>query len=176
MASTRFPGHGPLTMRALPWHIWGRHRAPGSPLADLFINGKWKQGSGAREGRVMVSMTQFTTTHLADLPGIWSASERLGEELARIEGAVGVLTYFRPARRQVGSLSIWSEDRGLSTFVGLPYHVDIMKKYRTRGLPIRSAKWWADDVRIATAMMEGLHMLDNSPLRRVVHTPQNSNG
>ncbi|MFQ6392818.1 hypothetical protein ACLMAJ_05155 [Nocardia sp. KC 131] len=116
----------------------------------------------------MISMTQYTTSQVTDIPAIWRASERLGDQLAQIDGAVGVLTYIRPARRQVGSLSIWADDRGLAKFMGLPYHVEIMKKYRPRGLPIRSAKWWSDEFGIGAAMMESMRMLDSSEERRVV--------
>lgn len=116
----------------------------------------------------MISMTQYTTTQVTDVPAIWRASERLGDQLAMIDGAVGVLTYFRPAHRQVGSLSIWADDRGLAKFMGLPYHVEIMRKYRPRGLPIRSAKWWTEEFRIGVALMEGLQLLDDHDERRVV--------
>ncbi|MEV6428138.1 hypothetical protein [Nocardia sp. NPDC051463] len=155
--------------RRLPWQTWRRHRAPGSSLADLVLNSKWKSGTAARAGGpFMISMTQYTTTRATDIPAIWRASERLGDQLAMIDGAVGVLTYFRPARRQVGSLSIWADDRGLAKFMGLPYHVEIMRKYRPRGLPIRSAKWWTEEFRIGAAMMEGLQLLDDHDERRVV--------
>ncbi|WP_227980122.1 hypothetical protein [Nocardia spumae] len=157
---------------ALPWQAWRRYRTPGSPLADLVLNSAWKAGPMAEAGGpFMISLTQFTTTHIADVPDIWRASERLGDQLAQIDGAVGVLTYIRPWRRQVGSLSIWADERGLSTFIGLPYHVEIMRKYKTRGLPIRSAKWWAGEFRIGAAMMASLRMLDSHPGRRVTGAP-----
>lgn len=120
----------------------------------------------------MISMTQYTTRHARDIPAIWRASEELGDQLARIEGAVGVLTYFRPVRRQVGSLSIWVDGKGLAEFMGLPDHVRIMRKYRPRGLPIRSAKWWADDLDVGAAMMASLRLLDTDPERRVVRPRQ----
>ncbi len=153
-----------------PWRAWQRHRTPGSSPTDLVLNSKWKAGPmGDAEGPFMISLTQFTTTHLTDIPDIWRASERLGNQLARIDGAVGVLTYIRPGRRQVGSLSIWAEERGLSAFMKLPYHVEIMQKYKTRGLPIRSAKWWAGEFRIGPALMESLRMLDSHPEKRRVN-------
>ncbi|MEV5652451.1 hypothetical protein AB0L57_29740 [Nocardia sp. NPDC052254] len=157
---------------APPWRVWQRHRMPGSSPVDLVLNSDWKPGPARdAEGPFMISLTQFTTTHIADIPDIWRASERLGNQLAQIEGAVGVLTYIRPMRRQVGSLSIWTDQRGLSKFIGLPYHVEIMRKYKTRGLPIRSATWWTGEYRIGPALMESLRMLDSDPGRRVSGAP-----
>ncbi|MGW0246815.1 hypothetical protein ACWDYH_09275 [Nocardia goodfellowii] len=113
-------------------------------------------------------MTQYTTKHVTDIPAIWRASERLGDQLALIEGAVGVLTYFRPVRRQVGSLSIWADDKGLAEFMSLPEHVQIMRTYRPRGLPIRSAQWWSEELDVGAALLESLRMLDTNPDRRRV--------
>jgi hypothetical protein len=147
---------------------WSNHRASGLPLADLVLNSHWKDGPATQaEGPFMISVTQYTTNHIGDIPDIWRASESLGDQLAKIDGAVGVMTYIQLGRRRVGSISIWANDRGLAKFIGLPDHVDIMNKYRPRGLPIRSAKWWTDEYRIGAALTQGLKMLDKYQERRI---------
>ncbi|WP_194814895.1 hypothetical protein [Nocardia sp. XZ_19_385] len=176
MELTRTPKRNLLDIR-LPWQTWWRRRAAGSPLADLVLNSGWKPGRAIPAGGpLMISMTQYTIKHPTDIPAIWRASERLGDQLAQIEGAVGVLTYFRPARRQVGSLSIWADDKGLAEFMSLPDHVQIMRRYRPRGLPIRSAQWWSEELDIGAALMESLRMLDTDQDRRRVraHRPSES--
>jgi len=115
----------------------------------------------------MVSFTQFTPKRVADVLDIWRAGDRLGDQLAKIGGAVGVMGYLQPGRRHVGSLSVWTEEQGLAMFMGLPYHVEIMRKYRPRGLPLRSAKWWSDDFQVGPAMAEGQRLLDEHRERRV---------
>ncbi len=116
----------------------------------------------------MISFTQYTPKRISDVPDIWRAGDRLGDELAEIGGAVGVMTYLQPVRRHIGSLSVWTEEHGLlATFMGLPYHVEIMRKYRPRGLPLRSAKWWSDDFQVGPAMAEGQRLLDEHRERRV---------
>ncbi|MEV0075595.1 hypothetical protein AB0H58_04205 [Nocardia neocaledoniensis] len=116
----------------------------------------------------MISVTQYTPTRLTDLPDIWWAAESLGDQLVQIDGAVGVMTYLRPGRRHLGSMSIWTDDRGLKEFIKLPDHVEIMRKYRPRGLPLRSVTWWSGELQIDAAITEGLRILDNDGRQRVV--------
>lgn len=142
-------------------------RAPS--VRDFRLCTAWKPGPMASAlGPFMLSFTQFTPHRLGDLFGIWRASDRLGDELVEIDGACGVLTYLQPGRRRVGSLSAWTEEAGLAAFVGLPYHREIMRRYRPRGLPLRSAKWWAEEFDLSPAMATGQSLLDASAERRVV--------
>lgn len=144
------------------------HRAAGSSLRNLRLYATWKPGPASRNpGPFMISFTQFTPKRVADVLDIWRAGDRLGHQLAKIGGAVGVMGYLQPGRRHVGSLSVWTEEQGLAMFMGLPYHVEIMRKYRPRGLPLRSAKWWSDEFQVGLAMAEGQRLLDEHPERRV---------
>lgn len=153
--------------------LWKHHRRSGLPLSEMVVSSRWKTGPAAgAQGPFMISVTQYTPGHLSDVLDIWRASEALGDELVEIDGAVGVMTYAQPGRRHVGSISIWTDDKGLGKFIRLPYHVEIMNKYRPRGLPIRSAKWWADDFRISEALSESLRMLDDQPDSRRVNRPK----
>ncbi|GAB2554488.1 hypothetical protein [Nocardia heshunensis] len=136
----------------------------------LVLATAWKRGPGrVSQGPFMISVTQYTPRHLADGVDIWRASSRLADELVGIEGAVGVSAYARPFRRDVGSISIWTDETGLETFIGLPYHVEIMNRYRPRGLPIRSATWWSREARVSAALREGLRMLDTHRDRRRIN-------
>ena len=152
---------------------WAHHRDSGRSLSALVINSRWKRGPASNSGGpFMVSLTQYTPRHLTDVADIWRASEKLGDQLAEIDGAVGVMTYVQPGRRHVGSLSIWADDNGLTQFIKLPYHLEIMDKYRPRGLPIRSAKWWTSEFRVHAALNHSLQMLDTENERRRVVGPK----
>lgn len=176
---TSFPSLA-MTTRQLPWtdvrdapwlllQSWRRHLTAGSSPADFTLGLGWKKGPHAgTTGPFMISVTQYTPKRLSDLPDIWLAAESLGDQLVQLDGAVGVMTYLRPGRRHLGSMSIWTDDRGLKEFVKLPDHIEIMRKYRPRGLPLRSATWWTDTPEIDAAITEGLRILDNDPQRRVV--------
>lgn len=169
MEATQIPWRNLLNTPRLLGRTWRHHRASGLPLVDLVLKSRWRSGPAAQdEGPFMISVTQYIPKRIADLPDIWRASESLGDQLAKIDGAVGIMTYMQPGRRHIGSISIWADDKGLAKFMSLPYHVEIMHKYRPRGLPIRSAKWWSDEFRIGTALIEGLQMLDSHQERRVV--------
>lgn len=147
---------------------WRHHRATGAQLKDLSLHTTWKSGPAAPgPGPFMLSYTQYTPKRITDVPDIWRAADRLGDQLAQISGAVGVMTYLQPARRHVGSLSVWTEERALATFMGLPYHVEIMRRYRPRGLPLRSAKWWSDEFHVGAAMADGRRLLDEHREHRV---------
>ncbi|MFD4444548.1 hypothetical protein ACFWPK_32695 [Nocardia sp. NPDC058519] len=171
MTTRQFPW---TDVRDAPWLLlqsWRRHLTSGSPAVDFTFGLGWKQGPHAHaEGPFMISVTQYTPTRLTDLPDIWLAAESLGDQLIQIDGAVGVMTYLRPGRRHLGSMSIWADDRGLKDFIKLPDHVEIMRKYRPRGLPLRSATWWSDELEVSAAVTEGLRILDNDQQQRVVRS------
>jgi hypothetical protein len=157
----------------LLWRSCREHAAAGSPSRDFRLLAGWKPGPAAgAAGPLMISLTQFTPHRLADLFDIWRRADCLGDELVELDGACGVLTYFQPGRRCVGSLSAWTEEGGLAAFVGLPDHREVMRRYRPRGLPLRSAKWWADELRIGPALAAGQRLLDASRDRRVTLPPK----
>ncbi|MEU6562951.1 hypothetical protein [Nocardia nova] len=148
---------------------WRRHRADGAELSDLTVTTTWADGPSAlAPGPYLFSLTQFTPTRVTDVLPIWLAGTSLADQLVRIDEAVGVMTYIRPARHgQVGSLSVWTGPEGLETFMSLPDHIEIMNKYRPRGLPVRSATWWSDHLDADAAVREGLRLLDTHDTRRV---------
>ena len=158
-------GHLPQLL----WHSWTRNRGNGGRPADLAITMRWKPGPAAHAaGPYMFSLTQFTPAKGTDVPAIWLAGTSLGDQLVRLDGAVGVTTYIRPGRdRQVGSLSVWSDPSGLEVFMALPDHIEIMNKYRPRGLPVRSATWWFGDLDVDAAVVRGIRLLDTHDDRRV---------
>lgn len=169
MAVRQFPWTDIRSASRLVRHSWRRHRAAGARLADFTLTSGWLAGRSSQAvGPFMFSVTQFTPKHSADLPDIWLASAKLAAQLVRLDGSVGVLTYLRPARgRQVGSLSVWIDDSALSAFIALPDHIEIMNKYRPRGLPVRSATWWSDSLDTDAAITEGLRLLDSDDTRRI---------
>jgi hypothetical protein len=137
-----------------------------SAFLDRPLRRRWKTGPAAGSaGPFLCSLTQFKPHHVRDLAAIWAAAERLSGELIEIEGACGVLTYFRPRHFFVGSLSAWTGKAALSRFVSLPYHREIMCRYRSRGLPLRSAKWWTEGLQVDAALAEGLRLLEQSGAR-----------
>ncbi|WP_280267873.1 hypothetical protein [Nocardia wallacei] len=147
---------------------WRHHSTSGARAADFAVLSRWKTGAPvSHDGPYLMSITQYTPGRLTDVGDIWRLSERLGDELIGIEGAVAVMTYIQPARRRLGSVSAWTDRRGLTTFVALPTHVETMRKYRPRGLPLRSATWWDDEYPGDSALSRGLRLLDSSPERRI---------
>lgn len=174
-----------MTVRQAPWtdlrrlprlprllrHGWRRHRSGSAALSDFTVTSTWMNGPAIDfAGPYMFSLTQFTPTRVADVLPIWLAGTKLSGQLVRIDAAVGVLTYLRPARHgQVGSLSAWTDETGLAEFMSLPDHIEIMNEYRSRGLPVRSATWWSDrlDADADAAVVEGLRLLDTHDARRV---------
>jgi hypothetical protein len=98
---------------------------------------------------VIVSVTEFTARRLRDLPGIVRDGVGLSGGWWAMPGAIGVVLYLDPARRQGGSLSVWAGEEDLRRFVALPRHAAIMRKYRTR-VSVRSALW----------QTEGFHLHD----------------
>ena len=96
--------------------------ALGDSVTDLRVRTNWKRGPAADcDGPFLVSYTEFTPKTLRDMPRIHRAAERLRAEIAELEGAIGVTTYWQLFRGRVGSLSAWEDEAALRRFVALPF-------------------------------------------------------
>jgi hypothetical protein len=136
--------------------------ALGDSLSDLRVRTSWKRGPAAEsDGPYLVSYTEFTPDTLRDVPRIYRAAERLRREIAELEGAVGVTTYWQPFRGRAGSVSAWEDEAALRRFVSLPFHVEIMRAYRSRG-SLRAVDWTASSLDLRAAFREGQRGLDAS--------------
>lgn len=129
---------------------------------DLRVKTSWRSGrAAASPGPFFISYTEFTPCHGADVAGIYLAARRPMAECAEIEGAVGLATYWRLRRWRGGSLSVWESPEALRSFVRLPFHIEIMRRYRTRGT-VRSAEWWSGSVDLDEALAHGQRAIDGS--------------
>ena len=121
----------------------------------------WRPGpAAATERTVLVSYTQYTF-RWRDLPAIAWAGMRLRKSLSLLPGAVGVSLYIQPLRHRVGSLTAWESDADLKRFVVLPYHLQIMRKYRTRG-SLKTATWPTDRFSLADAYTQAPHQVEET--------------
>jgi hypothetical protein len=100
---------------------------------------------------------------MRDVPAIYFAAERLRKACTELEGAVGVAVYWQLFRGRGGSISAWEDKTALRRFVSLPYHVEIMRRYRTRG-SVRAIDWPADAFDLGDACRSGQRALDQRDL------------
>lgn len=129
-------------------------------ILDFRVRTSWKRGPAAdSNGPLLVSYTEFTPHTMRDVPAIYFAAERLRKACTELEGAVGVTTYWQLFRRRGGSVSVWEDEAALRRFVSLPYHVEIMRRYRTRG-SVRAIDWRAGTFHLADAFRSGQEALD----------------
>jgi len=134
---------------------------------NLRVRTNWERGPAANlDGPFLVSYTEFTPHTLRDVPGIYLAARRLIAACSKLEGAVGVTTYWQLPKGRGGSLSVWKDHPALRQFVALPYHVEIMRKYRTRG-SLRAIDWKADSFDLRQAFADGQRALDEGQGRRM---------
>jgi hypothetical protein len=107
------------------------------------IRSEWRPGpQAAWTGQVFVSVTDFASSRVRDLPGIALAGYELRRGWSTLDGAVGMWLWAKPSERRTGSVSVWTSAAALSGFVRWAPHVRIMKKYRTRGR-IAAHSWHA---------------------------------
>lgn len=129
-------------------------------ILDFRLRTGWKCGpASGSPGPYLISYTEFAPHMMRDVPSIYFAAERLRAACAELEGAVGVTTYWQLFRRRGGSVSIWESETALRRFVSLPFHVEIMRRYRDRGV-LRAIRWQADSFALRSAMQEGQRALD----------------
>lgn len=135
-------------------------------ILDFRLRTIWKRGVAAESGGpFLISYTEFTPRTMRDVPAIYLAAERLRRACAELEGAVGLTIYWQLLRRRGGSVSVWESEEALRRFVSLPFHVEIMRKYRSRG-SLRAISWQADDFALRAAFDEGQRALDGGLGRR----------
>jgi hypothetical protein len=111
-------------------------------VSPLFT--RWAPGpaTGAN-GAVVVSVTEFTARRFRDLPGIWLTGLRLRMGWWALPGAVGLWLWSAPTSARGGSVSVWTSEEHLRGFVGLPLHLAVMRRNRSRGT-VRSTTWTAE--------------------------------
>lgn len=135
-------------------------------ILDFRVRTTWKHGPAAEsDGPFLISYTEFTPRTMRDVPAIYFAAERLRSACTELEGAVGVTTYWQLFRRRGGSVSVWENETALQRFVSLPFHVEIMRRYQTRG-SLRATSWQAAAFGLRKAFDEGQRALDENRGRR----------
>jgi hypothetical protein len=136
-------------------------------IRDVRVRTTWKRGPAAAssDGHVLISYTEFTPHALRDLPRIYFAAERLRRACTELEGAVGVTTYWQLFKGRAGSVSAWEDEDALRRFVALPFHLEIMRRYRSRG-SLRATEWRAGSFDLSAAFDEGERALDRGEARR----------
>jgi hypothetical protein len=129
-------------------------------ILDLRVRTTWKRGPAADlSGPLLISYTEFTPHTMRDIPAIYFAAEQLRKACTELAGAVGVTTYWQLLRRRGGSVSAWEDEAALRRFVALPFHVEIMRKYRTRG-SLRAIDWQTDSFDLTRTFHDGQVALD----------------
>ncbi|MDQ6916089.1 MAG: hypothetical protein M3155_09820, partial [Actinomycetota bacterium] len=131
-------------------------------LTDPRLSTRWHPGHHARgEGPFLVSFTEFTFRY-RDLPAIAWAGMRLRRALRELEGAEGMALYVRPLSHRSGSVSAWRDEEALREFIRLPYHVEIMRRYRRRGT-LRAARWESERFSLREALAEAARRVPDDP-------------
>ena len=103
-------------------------------LPGRMLSSRWQAGPApAAPGELLVSLTDFRADRHRDLPGVALAGRRLGERWPQLTGAVGMWLWMLPLERRCGSLSVWTGEDALRGFVRLPAHLEIVRRYRSRG-------------------------------------------
>jgi hypothetical protein len=129
---------------------------------SLRVRTKWEAGPAVdSQGPFFISYTEFTPRKARDVVAIYLAARQLVAACAKLDGSVGVTTYWRLQQWRGGSLSVWENPEALRQFVRLPFHVEIMRKYRNRG-SVRSTDWWSDCFDLTQALADGQRTLDRA--------------
>jgi hypothetical protein len=125
------------------------------------LRSEWRPGPQAGvDGPLFVSVTDFTGHAFLDLPGIARAGYGLRRAWPQLDGAVGMWLWAMPAARRSGSVSIWTSEAALDSFVRWPPHVAIMRKYRSRGR-IRVHSWKIDEFDLPVVWRQARRTLDH---------------
>jgi len=104
----------------------------------------WMPGPAEANGApILVSVTDFHADQRRELLGVALHGGRMRMGWYGMQGAIGLWLWSLPVNSRSGSISVWASEDDLERFIGLPHHVDIMKRYGPRGT-VRSTRWQAD--------------------------------
>lgn len=113
-------------------------------MSTKILRSSWTAGPATGlPGPVLVSITDFAPSRIADLPGIYRAARRLASDWPGLEGAHGMWLWAEHTGRRCGAVAVWRDEDALRGFVRWPPHGEIMRKYRGRGA-LRSLTWSSD--------------------------------
>jgi hypothetical protein len=119
----------------------------------------WKRGPAwGTTGPVLVSITVFRVNRIRDLPGAYLAGQRLRWGWSRLAGAVGLRLWARPWDRTSGAVSVWEGEADLRRFIGLPAHVEVVRRYREHA-QVRSSSWTVERCVFAEIEREAVRRL-----------------
>jgi quinol monooxygenase YgiN len=76
-----------------------------------------------------------------DVPRFLRAALRIRTQVRRAPGALGVSLIAQPARKTFWTLSAWTDEDALDTFVRTPPHLDVMRQFRGRLVDPRFTTW-----------------------------------
>ncbi len=133
-------------------------RARRRPLWLPWVDGPHESPSGP----VFVSLTEFNASAWLDLPAMTWTALALRSGWYGLPGAVGMHLWADPLRRCVGSLTVWTEESALRRWVGLPRHVEVMRRYRPRGAA-RTTSWTCPAFDRAAILAEAKACLSGDP-------------
>lgn len=110
-----------------------------TPLLTPWISGPEHPG----DAPVVVSVTEYQAHHRRDIPAVALKGLRMRMGWYAMPGAVGLWLWSVPTAGCSGSVSVWTTTEALDRFIQLPHHIDIMRRYRSRGT-VRSTTWTAE--------------------------------
>jgi hypothetical protein len=105
----------------------------------------WTSGPAAAvTSSVVVSVTDLASHRHRDLAGVALVGLRLRMGWYAMPGAVGLWLWSLPLQARSGSISVWSSEDDLRRFVGLPLHVEVMRRNAHRGT-VSATTWNAEE-------------------------------
>jgi quinol monooxygenase YgiN len=83
-------------------------------------------------GDVLVFGSQLRLRAYRHIPGFLLAAQRVRKQVMRSPGAIGVSLMAQPLKKTFWTLSVWTDQGALDTFVRTSPHIEIMRRYHDR--------------------------------------------
>ncbi|MFI9817706.1 hypothetical protein [Saccharothrix variisporea] len=100
----------------------------------------WQAGP-ASGGPVLVAVTDFHATRRRDLLAVARAGRSLANAWPSMPGAVGMWLWTMPLAGRSGSVSVWTSEDALKSFVRRPPHTQIVRRFANAGT-LHTHRWW----------------------------------
>lgn len=116
----------------------------------------WTRGSATRHGAIFVSVTRFLYRTYWPMPLVVWHGLRLRRSWGAIEGAVGMFSAADLRARTTYTVSAWTSERALSSWLRSADHVRLMRDFKPHLESVSAASWVTDSFDREAAWREGL--------------------
>jgi hypothetical protein len=119
------------------------------------------------EATYLAMASSLPLRRLAATPRFLTFVQTIRRQLADAPGLVGYALWAKPLAKRYWTLSVWTGDDALASFMRTPPHIDVMRRLRPEMNPTRFVQWPVKGSDLPIAWSEAVRRLEAAGERQV---------